>query len=236
MAGKQDFWEFFDDFIYGGATFGTSASATTPWGVTDTSAAGTPTYVAGVDHGTSGGPPGVAKVDHDNTNEVQNVCLSFLDVLQFDINDRLIFESRVKMNQASVNAATSFAFGLTGDRNATIDTIAQLMLFRVIGGDSTTAVVCESDDGTTDKDDIATGQTLVNAYKRFVIDAQNLSDVKFFMSDANGNLKRVASGTTFDMSAYSGALQPFFQLQKTAATSTDGFSVDYVRVTGRRLT
>lgn len=233
MAGKQDFWEFFDDFIYSNATFGTSASATTPWGVTDTSSAGTPTYVSGVDHGTTGGAAGVAKVDFDNTSEIQNVCLSFLDKLTFDINDRLIFECRLKMNQATLDTATSFAFGLTGDRNDAIDSVAQAMLFRIIGSDS---VVCESDDGTTDKDDVATGQTLVNAYKVFRIDAQNLSDVKFFMDDGNGNLKRVASGTTFDMSAYSGALQPFFQLQKTADTNTDGYTLDYVRVTGRRLT
>lgn len=233
MAGKQDFWEFFDDFAYSGATFGTSASATTPWGITDTSAAGTPTYVAGVDHGTSGGAYGIAKIDFDNTSEVQNVCLSFLDVLTFDINDRLIFECRLKMNQATLDTATSFAFGLTGDRNAAIDSVAQAMLFRVIGSDS---VVCESDDGTTDKDDVATGLSLVNAYKLFKIDAQDLTSVKFFMSDANGNLKRVASGTTFDVSAYSGALQPFFQLQKTADTNTDGFTLDYVRVTGRRIT
>lgn len=233
MSGKQDFWEFFDDFIGPAKTVPATAEHDSPWGSADTSSAGTPTYVIGVDHGTSGGAPGVLAIDFDSQTEAQNVCISFDDVLQFDINDRLIFECRLKQNQATADAATSFAFGLIGDRNDAIDSIAQAMLFRYIGDNN---IVCETDDGTTDLDDKATGQTLSNAYKLFKIDAQDLTDVKFYMGDSNGRLIRVAKSVTFDMSGYAGALQPFFQLQKTSDNNTDGVSIDYVRVTGRRVT
>ena len=143
-------------------------------------------------------------------------------------------EFRIKMNQAALDATSQVAFGLTGDRNDTIDSIAQAAIFRVVGADSTTAVVVESDDGTNNNDDVATGQTLINAYKTFKIDfSQGTSDVRFMMDDANG-LRRVATGTTFDMSNYTGSLQPFVQIQKTADTNTDGLTIDYIKVWGKR--
>jgi hypothetical protein len=73
MASRQDFWEFFDDFAGGAITMLTTAAAHSPWKITDTSAAGTPTYVQGVDDGTTGGGAyGVAAVTLESTNEVPN--------------------------------------------------------------------------------------------------------------------------------------------------------------------
>ena len=196
------------------------------WKVTDTSSAGTPTYIP-IDAATDSN--GGLAVAFDSTNEIQNVCVNFADVLMWDIDRLIDVNFRVKMNQAAVNAATSFAFGLSGDRNDTIDSIAQHLSFRVIGADSTTALVVESDDGTTDKDDISTGTTLINAYKNFKISfANGTSDVRFFVDG-----QPVAESTTFNMSAYTNCLQPYFQLQKTAATATDGFSVCYVEANMR---
>lgn len=229
MASRQDFWEFFDDFA-GAGTFGTSAGLD-PWVVTDTSSAGTPTYTR-LDHGTTGGAFGVAQLAFDSQAEAQNVCLSFGDKLCMDISDRLVYDTRLK-TVAALDSTTSLAFGLTGDRNDAIDSIAQNMLFRIIGSNS---VVCESDDGTTDLDDKATGLTLVDSYKQFKIDMQDLTDVKFYMGNGDGRLVRVASSVTFDVSAYGGALQPFFQIQKTSDANTDLVQIDYVRVTGRRNT
>ena len=222
-------WEWSDEF-YGGGTLPTSAAAGQHWLIDDTSAAGTPTYVY-----VDGSTTGEVAIDLSSDSEVQNVCLHFGDVLCFDIDKIQYFETRVKMNQAAADSATQFAFGLTGDRNDAIDSVAQAAIFRVVGADSTTAVVVESDDGTNDNNDVATGSTLVNAYKRFLIDfSQGTSDVRFYMDDANGSLTRVASGTTFDMSNYTSSLQPFFQIQKTADTNTDGFTIDYVYLTGNR--
>lgn len=229
MAGTQDYWEFCDDFFGSGSLQATPAGGDR-WDITDTSAAGTPTY-AYVD----GAAAGEVALDFDSQAEAQNVCLSFGNTLGFDIDLIQGAEFRVKMNQAALDATTMMAFGLTGDRNDAIDSIAQAALFRVIGADSTTAVVVETDDGTNDNNDVATGQTLINAFKRFKIDFSNgKSDVRFFMDDGNGSLKRVAAGTKFDMSNYAGSLQPFFQIQKTSDTNTDGMTIDYVKIWGKR--
>ena len=236
MAGMQDFWEFKDDFIGTGASISTSALYGSPWVVADTSSMGTPTYVMGVDGGAASGAPGIAKLDFDSQNEAQVIILSHGGIEQFDVNDRLIYECRLKMNQAAVTSGTDFSFGLCAGQNATWDSTTVMAAFRVVGATSTTAVVVETDDGTTDLDDKATGQTLINAYKLFKIDLTDLTNVKFYMTDSNSKLIRVASGTTFDISAYSSCVQPVFQLQKSATAATDGVSIDYVRVTGRRNT
>lgn len=229
MAGIQDYWEYVDDF-FGGGALPTSSTAGQPWVVTDTSSSGTPTYVY-----VDGSATGEVALDFDNTGEVQNVCLSHGDTLNFDIDKISWAEFRVKMNQAALDATSSVAIGLTGDRNDAIDSVAQAALFRVIGADSTTAVVVETDDGTNDNNDVATGQTLINAYKRLVIDfSQGTSDVRFMIDDGNGVLRRVAATTTFDMSNYTGSLQPFVQLQKTSDTNTDGLTLDYIKVCGTR--
>lgn len=229
MAGIQDFWEFCDDF-FGSGTLNATPTGGDRWDITDTSSSGTPTYVY-----VDGASSGEVAIDLASTTEVENVCLSFGDTLGIDIDKIQGAEFRVKMNQAALDATTQVAFGLTGDRNDAIDSIAQAALFRVIGADSTTAVVVETDDGTTDNDDKATGQTLINAYKTFKIDFSNgTSDVRFFMDNGNGSLQRVASGTTFDMSGYAGSLQPFVQIQKTSDSNTDGLTIDYVKAWGKR--
>jgi hypothetical protein len=93
-----------------------------------------------------------------------------------------------------------------------------------------TSLVVESDDGTTDKDDVATGQTLSTTYKKFVIDfAGGKSDVKFYVDGV-----RVAASTTFDMSAATSSLQPYVQIQKTAATDADAVTIDYIKVVAKR--
>jgi hypothetical protein len=236
MASRQDFYEYFDDFFGNGASISTSALYGSPWVVADTSSAGTPTYVIGTDGGAASQAPGIAKVDMDSQSEVQVVIMSHGGIELFDVSDGLIYEARVKMNQAAVTTGTDFSFGLCAGQNATWDSTTVMAAFRVVGAGSTTAVVVESDDGTTDKDDIATGQTLINAWKYFKIDATTLSNVKFYMTDGNSKLIRVAAGTTFDLSAYASCVQPVFQLQKSSSANADGFSADYVRITGRRRT
>lgn len=217
-----------DHFINTGGTISTSASLTHPWAITDTSSAGTPTYVAGVDNGTSAGIGHYARLAFSSTSEIQNVCLSFKDILLFNIDDGLIFETRIRLGQAALDTATSLAFGLAGDRNDALDSVAQNIWFRMEGGTSTTAVYYESDDGTTDSDDNPTSQTLTTGWKTARIDARDKSSIKFYLSDANGILTRAP--TTLNVSAYAGCLQPYFQLQKTADTNVDEMHIDYVSV------
>jgi hypothetical protein len=236
MASRQDFWEYFDDFMGNGASISTSALYGNEWVVADTSSAGTPTYVRGTDGGAASQAAGIAKLDMDSQSEAQVVILSHGGIELFDVNDRIVYECRLKMNQAAVGSVTDFSFGVCAGQNATWDSTTIMAAFRVVGGTSTTNVVVESDDGTNDNDDKATGCTLINAYKYFKIDMQDLTNVKFYMTDANSKLIRVGQATTFDISNYTSCVQPVFQLQKASGADTSGVSIDYVRLTGRRNT
>ena len=221
---NSDFWVDVYDF-FGQGSFTATQGDNAPFRIADTSAAGTPTYVY-----VDGSSSGEVAVDFDAQNEVQNVCLYQGDILQYDIDKIREVKFRVKMNQAALNATSQFAFGITGDRNDAIDSIAQAALFRVVGADSTTNVVVESDDGTNDNNDVATGKTLINAYKEFTINlATGTDDVRFFIDG-----EPVATGTTFDMSNYTGSLQLFAQISKTADTNTDGFTIDRIEIRGIR--
>ncbi len=188
------------------------------WKITDTSSTGTPTYVPA----SSG--RGVT-LSFDSQAEIQNVCLSLADYLAFDIDDLLYARFIVEMGQASIDSATSLAFGLCSARNDAIDSLTNHASFRLIGSASTTLVYVETDDGTTDKDDIATGKTLINVAKEFYIDLSDKASVKFLIGG-----EPVARSTTFDMSAATGSLQPYLQLQKTADANTDSVTLREVEI------
>jgi len=222
MAGIQDYVEFCEDFL-GPQTLTASPTNSDNWDIADTSSAGTPTY-------TVGGTNGEATLAFDSQSEIQNVCLFQSDVLNWDIDQLIHVEFRVKVTAAAggvLDSATSVAFGMATARNDAIDSIASHASFRAIGSN---AIVCETDDAVTDKDDIATGVSFVSGtYKRFVIDFQDTADVKFIIDGA-----RVASSTTFDMSGFTTGLQPYLQLQKTADANTDSVTVDYIRIVSKR--
>jgi len=216
MAGIQDFQEFYDDFNGAVAAFPTSADPATAWLVDDTSSSGAPTYTKGTSEAT---------LTLASTTEVENVCLHFNDALDFDIDSIIRMEFRAKVT-ATLDSATTIVMGLGSARADDPDTVAANAFFKLAGSN---AVVVETDDGTTDNDDNATGVSLSSTYKRFVIDfSGGKSDVKFYVDG-------VKVGTeTFTMSAYSSGLQPIFQIQKTSDSNTDALTVDYVKVVSRR--
>ena len=215
------------DYVYGGDDFigGATLAATVGegmWKITDTSSSGTPTYTKdAAAHG------GVVTLLFDNTNEIQNVCLDFGDKLQLDIDSLIEVEFRVR-TVASLSSATTLAFGLQSNRNDDTDATTNNAQFKLAGSN---AVVVETDDGTTDNDDKATGVSLVATYRRFVISfATGKSDVRFFIDG-----DRVASATTFNMSAATGQFQPFVQISKTASTNINSVSIDYIGWKARRV-
>lgn len=203
------------------------ASRQGPWCSKITAATGAPTIQTG--------SSGAIELALDATNEVQNLCLYMGDVLPFDIEDLIRVEFLAAIS-ASLGASVMAAFGVADTRNDTLDTIAKSAWFRIEGNNN---VLCESDDGTTDTDDKATGETLSTTFKRFAIDFSvgnnprnppslsqgGLSDLQFFMSNSNNSLRRVASGVRFDVSAYAGQLQLFAQIQKTAGTALGTLSI-----------
>lgn len=219
MAGLQDFLMTYTEDWLGPQTLLASPVGSDQWDVADTSASGTPTY-------TVGGINGELTVAFDSANEVQNVCIFKSDVLNFDIDLIQKVRYRVKVG-GSLNAASSLAFGLCSARNDTIDSLAAHASFRLIGSN---AILCESDDGVIDRDDVATGLSLSTTYRTFEIDfTGGKQDVKFYCDG-----QRLASGTVFDMSNYSSGLQPYIQLQKTASTNTDSVVCDYVQIESKR--
>jgi hypothetical protein len=218
MAGIQNFVKLEEDFL-GPMTLTASPTNGDRWDIADTSSAGTPAY-------TVGGINGEATLAFDSQSEVQNVCLFQSDVLNWDIDLIQRIEMRVKTT-ATLDIATSLAFGLASARNDAIDSITAHASFRIIGNNT---LVVESDDGTTDKDDVATGASLSDTYKKFVIDfTGGKSNVKFYVDGV-----RVAASTTFDMSGYTAGLQPYVQIQKTADTNTDSVTIDYIKIEGKR--
>ena len=221
MSDMRDFEIIYDDFNGAVATFPTSADPATPWLVADTSSAGTPVYTKGTSEAT---------LTLAATSEIENVCLSFGDALDFDIDDLIRVEMRVKISASTMTSGSILAFGLGSARNDTLDSVAANAWFRMEGANSTTLVYCESDDGVNDNDDKSSGVTLGTTYKEFVIDfAGGKSNVKFYIDG-----QRVASTTTFDMSNYTAGLQPIVQIQKAANTNANGVVVDYFKIVAKR--
>jgi hypothetical protein len=209
-----------------------ASNAGVPFSKADTSAAGAPTML-----GLNGGGLRLAL---DTTNEAQNLCLFMGDILPFDIDEIISAEFCVK-TVASLNAATSIAFGLCSARNDAIDSLTAHASFRCIGNNN---VLVETDDNVNDNDDIATGLTLGTTWKRFKIDfatrnstmeppTRSLgrkSNIEFYGGNDYGSQRRVASGTRFDMSNYSSGLQIYAQLQKTAAAAADSLDILEVKI------
>ncbi len=218
MTGIQNFIEYADDFI--GHSLLAATQSHDAWLIADTSSAGTPTYVRG-------GVGGAATLTLDTQAEAENVCLYHGDDLNFDIDDIDHIEVRVKQEQATIDSTSQISFGLASARNDDIDLIAHAALFRLVGSN---AIVVETDDAVLNNDDVATAEVLTSSYRKFVISfASGVKDVRFFVDGA-----RVAASTTFDMSNYTGALQPLLQIQKTSDTNGDGVSIDYVKIVSRR--
>lgn len=164
---------------------------------------------------------GAVAITLANDNEAQSQGLSHGDVLSFRLDKIQTFEFSAKVS--GVDSVSTLCFGLGSAYNATEDSVATLAWFRIQGSGSTSNVLCETDDGTTDKDDIATGTTLSSTYKRFCIDFQNgLGDVRFFIDGA-----RVAATTLFDMSAVAAGtrVQPYFMVDKASGTGVPALTI-----------
>lgn len=194
------------------------AYTTTPagefgWTIKDTSSAGTPTYLNISGRG--------AKLTIASTSEEEIVTLYQNDVLPFLLPKVQYVDFDLVV--AGIDAVTTLVAGIASAQNDTEDSVATNAWFRMEGSASTSNVVVETDDGTTDNDDVATGNTLAAVVKRFRIDFTNgLSDVRFFIDGS-----RVAASTTFSMAAASSTqnVQLFVQLHKASGTGVPSVTV-----------
>jgi hypothetical protein len=169
-------------------------------------------------------------------NEVQVAVLYMGDILPFDIDDLIAVEWLAKLSASPIAASVSGVLGVASAQNDTLDNVAEHAWFRFEG---TNALLAETDDGTTDLDDKATGETLGTSFKRLRMDfAQGVhsqdppslskggkAHIHFLTANANGSLRRVAAGTRFDASAYGGGLQLIAQIQKTVGTAVGTLTV-----------
>lgn len=188
------------------------------WAIADTSSAGTPTYTT-IDGGG-------AKLTCVSTSEAEILTLYQKDILPFPVTSlqRMSFIAKV----AGIDAVTTLTMGLGSARNDTDDTVATSAWFRMEGSASTTLVVAETDDGTTDNNDVATTKTLASTWKKFVIEFVNgLADVRFYIDG-----ERVASGTTFSMAAATSTtyVQPIFQIQKASGTGVPSVTIRDIEI------
>lgn len=198
-----------------------SATLPLPWGKQDTSAAGAPTidFVADA-------AGGEYVLQHANTSEAEAIGINFADQLVFDITKKPVFFARLKIDgtaAAVMPAGSRLVAGLASARNATLDSVTTNAWFRVEGAGAGRAILAEADDGTTDSDDQSTGVSYVEGtYLDLVIDCISLAAVKFVI---NGVLVK-----TLAISAATGNVQPFIELQKDSGTGTIKVTIDKVRV------
>ena len=170
---------------------------------------------------------GAAKLTLTVTSEAQLAVLYHNDVLTYDVRHLSNMWWVIKLD--GVDAVTHLAVGAASAHDTTLNSVVTNAWFRLIGSTSTTALVVETDDATTDTNLIATGTTLAGVYKRLLVDfSQGLADVRFFVDGA-----RVAAGTTFDMSALGAGLnvQPYVSLGKASGTGIPGVTIPQFGVT-----
>lgn len=200
------------------------ATTSTGWGgwtIKDTSSAGTPTYTATAEDG------GSVKLTCDNTNEAQVVTLYHSDLLMYDV--RKLSNVWWVAKVSGIDAVTVLTLGVGSAQADDEDTMATCAWFKIEGATSTSAVVVETDDATTDNADVATGTTLSTTYKKMLVDfTQGLADVRFYVDGA-----RVAATTTFDMSALAAGLnvQPFVQVSKASGTGVPSVQIAQFGIT-----
>ena len=205
-----------DNFVGGGII--TTTAEATGWAAVLTGTTPTATRI--------GEDGGAARLTLTNNSESQLAVLYHKDILSYDLAKLSNMWWVVKL--AAVDAVTNLAVGMASAHNATADNVATNAWFRLIGATSTTALVVETDDATNDNDDVATGATLANVYKRLLIDTSDLTSVKFYVDGA-----RVAATTTFDMSDISSGLnvQPYVSLGKASGTGIQKLDIAQFGVT-----
>jgi hypothetical protein len=185
---------------------------------------------------------GALKLPIAATEEVEVNCAYFGDDLCFDIDDIKSVRIVAKITAIGANDVVEAIFGLASARNDDPDAIAQGIFWKV---KASNVVVLESDDGTNNNDDVATGQTLSTTYREFVLDFSSgvlprspleggsvggKGHVLASMSNASGKLIPVCRSTVFDLSNYAGGLQLIAQIYKSSADDTGTLYIKSIEI------
>lgn len=207
-------WE---DYFDRGQTLSTTPGQN-GWTIKDTSSAGAPTYVI------QNGRGAVLTMAADSEAEILTLYQN--NILPFTLADLQWYEFVAKVS--GIDAATTLVMGLASAQHDTSDTVTTNAWFRMEGSASTSLVVVETDDNTTNTDDVATGVTLSSTYKKFRIDfAHGYTSPRFFIDGVQ--VATTSTALTLAGAASTVAVQPYFQLQKASGTGVGALTVGCVR-------
>jgi len=192
-------------------------------------------------------PDGVYRLTHSADNEAQANLLSLGGTNAISPTREPIFEARVRVNFASgsiFEAASVYevfvgmvtAGSAVSASAAAVDGFADNVGFRLGGGgQATNSIFLESDDGTTDNDDVDSGIDFTDgSWHTLKIDMTDLSNILFYVDGVLAN-----NGNTFDADqmAATDYLEPFILFSRTNAGGTEvthSLDIDYVRVISKR--
>lgn len=226
---RANYCSFYEEFL---PTAGATLPA--PWTKTLVGAA-PPTG----DYGANG-RNGTYVMSTTGADELQSVTLSFGNQLTIPATRGWIFECQLAINFAGAAfvALERAVWGMASARNATLDSVTNNCWFRNEG--ASLNILSESDDGTTDTDDRATGIAMVdNIMHRYLIDAsQPGTQIRFFVDLNQGDGWQESTGGAHAAAAWvlTDRLQPYFEIQSDAAAvnAAEVLTLDYCAVAWQR--
>lgn len=193
-------------------------------------------YASGIGEGialrTTGTPTAIAQVANSANGEVSIALaatseaefngLDWTDELNIPATSRPMFEAYLKTSALALTSVQEFTAGLSQAYNATLNSIAKYVRFRMSGSN---VLLYEGKDGTTTSNANSTGITLDPAtYYLFTIEQKQPGQYVFFLEDAQvGQLALNAFAAT-DL------LQPLLGIGKASGTTVPAILADYVRV------
>lgn len=224
LSGRSDFRHrarvrVMEDFLYKAA-----AALPLPWTKTLSGATPAADFV-------SSSLNGEYQLLHEATSGAQTITLSFADTLPIDPTKKPIIEMRLKINfaGAAFSADQRIVFGLASARNATLDSVASNVWFRIEGANLN--ILWETDDGAADDDDNDSTIDIVDdTFTTFRIDMTDLADIKFYVDDV-----LAGGGTAAAALTESNKLQPYIEIQRDAGTEVEAVHIDYIDVEWDRV-
>lgn len=155
---------------------------------------------------------GMLEANFSATAEAQKV--DWLSRRSFPISSKWIAEALVEIATAPDNAAVDIDVGVASGTHATdFESVAEFAAFHLDGNDNNIDV--HSDDGTTDvAPEDSTVDWAAGTPVLLQIDGRDHTNIKFYINGV-----RVASGTTFTLTAGTGPLKLIFHMEKTSDDS-----------------
>ena len=169
---------------------------------------------------------GVLVLGLSATSEANVAAIDFGDQVTIPATRRPVFSTYLKVSGAA--ASTRVVAGLASAYNATFDSIVSNAWFRMEGNDL--SIFIESDDGTTDTDDVDSALDFVaDTYVKLSVDLTRSGYVRFWVNDSMVAEKAVTAFAVTDL------LQPFIAIQKSTDTGEQSVTIDWVRVSWDRF-